>query len=101
MHPITDLAEELANHKPNRLVTLAETESFVMMGQRIRGEHLFNHVNDHHDEVIYVLRGRLSLRLGDQRHELSAGQTIKFPKGVAHGDLISEEAEILVLEGKE
>jgi quercetin dioxygenase-like cupin family protein len=42
------------------------------------------HVQDI-DEVIVLLEGTLEFRLGDERHIISAEQTIVIPKGVAHG----------------
>jgi transcriptional regulator with XRE-family HTH domain len=36
-------------------------------------------------ELIYVLSGRLELRVGDDRHELNEGDAIYFDSGSAHG----------------
>ena len=36
-------------------------------------------------ELLYVLSGRLELRIGDERHHLSEGDSIYFDSSVAHG----------------
>lgn len=38
-----------------------------------------------HDQVTYVLEGRLRFTLGDETRELSPGMTILIPGGVKHG----------------
>ena len=42
------------------------------------------HVHDHEDEVVAVLEGELSYRLGDETGTLSPGGTLWFPRGVPH-----------------
>lgn len=36
-------------------------------------------------ELLYVLSGRLELRIGEERHELAEGDSIYFDASVAHG----------------
>jgi quercetin dioxygenase-like cupin family protein len=54
-------------------------ESVVAPGE---GPPLHVHVND--DEFIYVLDGRLRVRLEEAVHEAPAGSFLFFPKGVTH-----------------
>lgn len=44
------------------------------------------HHHSGNDEAIYMLSGKISLRLGNEKHTLSAGDYITFPaaSGVAH-----------------
>lgn len=52
----------------------------------------------HHDgeELIRVLYGRLSLRVGDTTRELGAGQVVIVPPGTRHGYRALEDTEIEV-----
>ena len=42
------------------------------------------HVHDSEDEVVVVLDGELSYRVGDQAGRLAPGGTLWFPRGVPH-----------------
>ncbi len=52
----------------------------------------------HHEgeELIRVLYGRLKMRVGDQRRELSAGEVVIIPAGTRHGYRALEDSEIEV-----
>ncbi len=42
------------------------------------------HVHETEDEVFHVLEGTFRFRVGKSDHEISAGETLLAPKGVAH-----------------
>lgn len=42
------------------------------------------HVHDVEDEVVLVLEGQLSYRVGDETGTLGAGGTLWFPRGIPH-----------------
>src|SRR4051794_33250343 len=46
------------------------------------------------EEILIVSRGRIRLRLGDDRHECGPGSTIMIPAGTWHGFQALEEAEL-------
>jgi quercetin dioxygenase-like cupin family protein len=43
------------------------------------------HIHPCQDEWIYVLDGQLEVEFGEDKHTAGAGDTIRMPKGVAHG----------------
>ena len=89
--PAGQLTYKARGEETGGVVTVLET--VVAPGE---GPALHVHVDD--DEFIYVLGGRLRVRLEDAVHEAPAGSFIFVPKGVAHtwrnaGD---SEARLLV-----
>jgi steroid delta-isomerase-like uncharacterized protein len=43
------------------------------------------HIHSHEDEIIQVVEGEYEVILGDQLYTVKAGDTLHFPRGVAHG----------------
>lgn len=43
------------------------------------------HSHSHNEEIVYVLEGRLRYIVGDDARDLTPGQSMRTPKGVAHG----------------
>lgn len=56
--------------------------AFVTTSAPGQGPPLHSHVRE--DEVIYVVQGRLRVRLGASTHEAPAGSFVFFPRGVPH-----------------
>ena len=42
------------------------------------------HVHEREDELFYILKGEVSVIVGDTVHKLVAGQTLFLPRGVPH-----------------
>ena len=42
------------------------------------------HIHPHQDEIFYVLAGQYRFQVGDEKHELTAGDTIFMPRNVPH-----------------
>jgi quercetin dioxygenase-like cupin family protein len=42
------------------------------------------HVHEREDEAFYVLEGGLSVRMGDEEHEVLAGSFVFQPRGIPH-----------------
>ena len=59
------------------------------------GEKPYSHGDSH--ELFFVLRGTVELTLGDERHVLSAGDSIEYPSSVPHKteNIGTETAEVL------
>jgi quercetin dioxygenase-like cupin family protein len=66
-----------------RILVAAETCS-VVEGEAQQGNMPPLHVHRDHDEVFYVLRGRLSLHLPGSTVELGPGEAAVGPAGVPH-----------------
>ena len=55
------------------------------------------HVHHNEDETFYVLEGRVTMFVGDERIDLEAGDYLFGPRGVPHAYLVrSERARMLV-----
>lgn len=55
------------------------------------------HVHYEDDELFYVLSGRVTFEVGDERITATPGSTVYAPHGIPHSYLIEEEARCLVL----
>ena len=57
------------------------------------------HSHSNNEECVYVLAGRLRYTVGDETRDLSAGQTMSTPKGVAHAfsNPFAETARALIV----
>lgn len=61
-----------------------------------QGSELPLHVHSLEDELLLVLEGQLSVRLGRSEHRLQAGEALRLPRGVPHAlRLDSETARLL------
>ncbi|HEY4276721.1 MAG TPA: cupin domain-containing protein [Conexibacter sp.] len=55
------------------------------------------HTHTREDETLYVLEGKITAFVGDQRIDVEAGSYAALPKGVPHGLTVQgEEARLLV-----
>ncbi|WP_233290580.1 MULTISPECIES: helix-turn-helix domain-containing protein [unclassified Shinella] len=59
------------------------------------GEKPYSHGDSH--ELFFVIRGKVELTLGDERHVLSAGDSIEYPSSVPHKteNIGTEPAEVV------
>ncbi len=93
---------------PQRLLTAThrqfiptlETESVAIACQKIDGLHSFHHLNEQHDEILYVIKGELTIWTGDGEYHLKSGDLFKIPKCIEHGNIVGEKSEILIIEGR-
>jgi quercetin dioxygenase-like cupin family protein len=54
------------------------------------------HIHHHEDETFYVIEGRITVLVGDERIELGAGDFAFVPRGVVHAYVVrSERARML------
>jgi uncharacterized cupin superfamily protein len=57
------------------------------------------HIHRSDDEALFVLEGRLGFRVGEEEHEVGAGESILVPRGTAHSywNPASEPARYLLV----
>ncbi len=48
-----------------------------------------------HEQIVWVLKGKLELRIGDERRSMSAGDLAVIPGGVEHEGFFPEDAEVV------
>jgi len=59
-----------------------------------------HHYHEESDEFIYVLSGQLSLRYGEERYQLAAGDFVGFPAhGAAHSMINDSDMDAVYLMG--
>lgn len=55
------------------------------------------HVHSQEDEIVYVLDGRLTFFIGEERRAVAAGSCVVLPRRIEHGYVVqSETARLLV-----
>ena len=64
---------------------LYSEETFVWHAARPADSFVPPHIHPHQDEWIYVLEGDLEVEFGSELHKAGPGDTIKMPRGEAHG----------------
>lgn len=58
------------------------------------------HKHDHEDELFFVVKGKLLLKLRDQDIHLNEGEFVIIPKGVEHMPVAEDEAHVMLIEPK-
>jgi len=66
---------------------------------KVKGEFVWHH-HDDEDELFYVVRGHLVIRLRDGDVELDPGEFAVIPQGIEHLPVAEEEVHILLIEPK-
>lgn len=64
---------------------------------RIKGEFIW-HQHPDEDELFFVLKGRLILRMRDRDVTLDPGEFFIMPKGVEHLPIAEEEVHVMLFE---
>lgn len=66
---------------------------------KLKGEFVW-HKHDHEDEMFFVIKGRLLIKLKDQDIYIQENEFIVIPKGVEHLPVADEEVHIMLIEPK-
>ena len=66
---------------------------------KLKGEFVWHH-HDAEDELFWVVRGRLLIKLKEGDIWLEEGEFVIIPKGVEHCPVAEEEVHVLLLEPK-
>lgn len=66
---------------------------------KLKGEFVW-HVHEKEDELFFVVKGRIRIKLRDGDINLHQGELFIVPKGVEHMPIADEEAHVLLLEPK-
>ncbi|GAB4416519.1 MAG: cupin domain-containing protein [Anaerolineales bacterium] len=73
-------------------------DSWVKLA-RVQGEFVW-HQHAHEDELFFVLKGKLTIRLREKDLTICEGELVVIPKGVEHLPVADEECWIMLLEPK-
>lgn len=98
--------EETPAAGENRLRLLAHPERTgnkhcqVALLRILPGHKFPSHRHPGSDDVIYILRGRTTFKIGEEEMEVSAGELVVAPEGVPHSAVNStnEDVEMLVFQ---
>ena len=77
--------------------TVAEFNGHDVMVVKVKGEFVWHH-HDDTDDFFLVLRGRITIRMGDGDVELGPGEMFVVPVGLEHQPVAAEETELLLIE---
>jgi mannose-6-phosphate isomerase-like protein (cupin superfamily) len=66
---------------------------------KLKGEFVWHH-HEAEDELFYVVKGCLTMRLPGEEIAIQAGEFLIVPRGVEHCPVAEEEAHVLLFEPK-
>ena len=66
---------------------------------KIKGEFVA-HKHDNEDELFFVIKGKLLIKLRDQDISLNPGEFAIIPKGIEHLPVAEEEVHVMLIEPK-
>jgi len=78
---------------------IGELNDFYVKAVKVKGEFVWHH-HEAEDELFYVVKGRLVIKLHDGEVVLEPGEFAVIPHGVEHLPVAEEEVHILLLEPK-
>lgn len=78
---------------------IGELNDFYVKAVKVKGEFVW-HDHQTEDELFYVVKGRLVIKLRDGEIALEPGEFAVIPRQVEHLPIAEEETQILLLEPK-
>lgn len=66
---------------------------------KLKGEFLW-HAHENEDEMFYVFRGALTVKLRDGDIQLQEGECVIIPRGVEHMPVAQDDAWVMMIEPK-
>lgn len=78
---------------------IAELDDSYVKVAKVKGA-LTWHAHADEDELFYVLKGRLTIRMASGAVELGEGEAFVVPKGVRHLPVADEECLVMLVERK-
>jgi mannose-6-phosphate isomerase-like protein (cupin superfamily) len=78
---------------------IGEVNDAYVKAVKVKGEFVW-HDHPDEDELFFVVKGRLDIRLPDGEISLGPGEFAIIPHGVEHMPVAEEEAHVLLLEPK-
>ena len=86
-----------SEHWSPRIV--AELNDSYVKVVKLHGEFMWHH-HDHEDELFFVIKGRLLMKLQDRDIWVDEGEMIVIPKGVEHMPVADQEVWVMLIEPK-
>jgi len=76
---------------------VGQVNDFHVKLARLHGEFVWHH-HEQEDELFFVVRGRLVIRLRDGEVSLTEGEMVVIPRGVEHLPVAEDEVWIMMFE---
>jgi len=101
MRDKVNLAEKFAKFSEHwHPYIVAEVDDYHVKLAKVQGEFVW-HTHDGEDEFFLVIKGEITIKLGDRDVTLREGELFVVAAGIEHMPVAAEEAEVLVLGKKE
>lgn len=94
---ITEKLSHITDHWNPRIAGELN-DSYVKL-VKLKGEFLWHH-HDNEDELFFVIKGQLLMRLRDGDVVINPGEFLIVPRGVEHMPVAQEEVHLMLLEPK-
>ena len=82
----------------NPRIAGALNDSYVKL-VKLKGEFVWHH-HENEDELFFVIKGQLKMRLRDGDVRINPGEFLIVPRGVEHMPVAEEEVHLMLLEPK-
>ena len=79
---------------------IAEMNDYQFKLAKVKDEFIW-HKHEETDEAFFVINGRLTIELKEEKVFLEKGEMVVIPCGVEHRPFAEEECEIMLIEPKE
>ncbi len=76
---------------------IAELNGQYVKLAKVKGEFIW-HDHKNEDELFFVVKGNLTIKLREKDVQLEEGEIFVVPKGIEHKPVASEEAHVMVFE---
>ena len=78
---------------------IGEMNELYIKVAKLKGEFVWHH-HDNEDELFYVVKGKLVIKLRNKDIELEEGEFFIIPKGIEHLPVAGEEVHVMLFEPK-
>jgi quercetin dioxygenase-like cupin family protein len=85
--------QERVTDKISRRV-LAGKQGMIVWWSIKAGAHAAAHKHPH-EQIVWMLKGRMDFRIGEERHSMVAGDVAVIPSGVEHEGFFAEDTEVV------
>jgi mannose-6-phosphate isomerase-like protein (cupin superfamily) len=82
----------------NPKIAAGVNDSYIKLA-KFKGEFVWHH-HANEDELFFVIKGRLVIRLRDGEVRLSPGEFVVIPRGVEHLPIAEDEVHVILIEPK-
>ena len=95
---ITEKLKKINEHWSPRVI--AEMNNYQFKLAKVKDEFIW-HKHEDTDETFFVISGRLTIELKEEKVFLEKGEMVVIPRGIEHKPYAEKECEIMLIEPKE